>query len=56
MGATDIDNVGVTPNVIGLMVKMDHISYLACGEQALEFVHGHFVVRSIVKSKVTDLN
>ena len=56
MGATDIDNMGVTPNAIGLMVKMDHISYLMCGKQVLKFIHGHFVVHSIVKSKVTDLN
>ena len=55
MRATDINNVGIALNTIGHMVKMNHVSYLAFGKQALKFIHGHCIVCSIVESKVANL-
>jgi len=60
MGRADIDDVGITPDVILRMVETDHLSYPAFGQQVLQQVLKHFygycVVGGIVKSEMANLN
>jgi len=44
MRGTDINDVGIAPDTIVVMVKVDRAGYLAFSQQVLKLFHGQCIV------------
>jgi hypothetical protein len=55
MGGTNVDNVGVAPDMMLNWIEVDP-GHLAIGNARLELPHCHGIVLSVVECEVADLN
>ena len=55
MRGTDVDDVGVAPDVMIQWVEADHGGELAFSEHRLQLPHCHRIALSVIECKVADL-